>query len=149
MALVYPLLAHSCSHREALWYYYYYYFKFSVRIEPSGYGRHPPLGIRPFLVTYTFLKFFWPYSSPQKPPKCAGLLSSQGPQGSLQTLYPSLARSASTRPHSSSLCVLEASRSASCGQATVVSARKPRMAFVALGSPNSRSSGAFSASRFP
>jgi hypothetical protein len=65
-----------------------------------------------------------------------------------QTFYPSPARSASTRasrPHSSSVYVLEASRSAPCGQAAVVSARKPRMAFVALGSPNSRSCGAFSA----
>src|SRR4029077_16155531 len=47
--------------------------------------------------------------------------------------------------YSSSLCVLEASRSSPCGQATVVSVRKPRMAFVALGSPNNRSSGVFSA----
>jgi hypothetical protein len=59
-----------------------YYFQVSVRIEPSGYGRHPPLGIRPFLVTYTFCKNIWSFSSLQKPPKCAGLLSSQGPQQS-------------------------------------------------------------------
>jgi hypothetical protein len=32
----------------------------SVRIEPSGYGRHPPLGIHPFLVIYTSFKIFDP-----------------------------------------------------------------------------------------